>query len=260
MIRRGSNLLRWWALPFPPGQRRRYCFDWSAATTRIPLSGTGLRAKHPAATAPSAQRYRIPGEALGDDGGAGRGQGPHADTVGQHPRGERLPHAFETQPLPGQLAGPARRMPVGLRQLLQYRPGPPAAQTSRCTTRATKWPRVGGHDSYVDSRMLASPTAFDPVLQVGKPPSWRPAHSGALELNGRTRRMNWNLVATLIGPRTDSDVLGFGVTNNPATVAWTWREATRVSQREGIWPRRESIRQTLGSDHRLSRGTGAATG
>ena len=92
--------------------------------------------------------------------------------------------------------------------------------------------------------MLASPTAFDPVLQVGKPPSRRPAHSGALELNGRTRRMNWNLVATLIGPRTDSDVLGFGVTNNPATVAWTWREATRVSQREGIWPRRESIRQT----------------
>ena len=100
--------------------------------------------------------------------------------------------------------------------------------------------------------MLASPTAFDPVLQVGKPPSWRrPAHSGALELNGRTRRMNWNLVVTLIGPRTDSDVLGFGVTNNPATVAWTWREATRVWQREGIWPRRESIRQTLGSDHRL---------
>lgn len=77
-----------------------------------------------------------------------------------------------------------------------------------------KWLRVGGHYSYVDSRMLASPNAFDPAHQVatafvaarafGRTPAERPRPAD-----------DWNLVATLIGPRTDSDFLGFGLTNNP---------------------------------------------
>jgi hypothetical protein len=52
-----------------------------------------------------------------------------------------------------------------------------------------KWLRVGGHYSYVVSRMLASPNAFDPAHQVGQPPLWRPVHSGALQLNAPARRM-----------------------------------------------------------------------
>jgi len=82
-------------------------------------------------------------------------------------------------------------------------------------SRVTTWLRVGGHYSYVDGRVLESPNAFDPALQAGNRLLRRPVNSGALELNANAWRMNWNLLTTLVGPRTDSDFLGFGLTRNP---------------------------------------------
>ena len=81
--------------------------------------------------------------------------------------------------------------------------------------RATRWLRLSGHYSYVDSRMLISPNAFDPSLVAGNRLLRRPVHSGNLILNADFRRMNWNLASYFSGSRTDSDFLGLGFTSNP---------------------------------------------
>jgi outer membrane cobalamin receptor len=78
-----------------------------------------------------------------------------------------------------------------------------------------RWLRLGGHYSYVDSRVLRAPNAFDPALQPGNRLLHRPVHSGSVTLNADFRRMNWNLNAVFVGDATDSDFLGFGLTRNP---------------------------------------------
>jgi outer membrane cobalamin receptor len=80
------------------------------------------------------------------------------------------------------------------------------------------WLRLGGHYSYVDSRVLRSPNAFDPALQVGNRLLHRPLHSGSLVVNADVRRMNWNLSTVFVGEATDSDFLGFGLTRNSGWV------------------------------------------
>jgi vitamin B12 transporter len=81
--------------------------------------------------------------------------------------------------------------------------------------RPARWLRIGGHYSFVDSRVLRSPNAFDPALQVGNRLLRRPVHSGSLSVNAEYRRMNWNLTSVFVGEVTDSDFLGFGRTRNP---------------------------------------------
>lgn len=78
-----------------------------------------------------------------------------------------------------------------------------------------RWLRLGGHYSFVDSRVLRSPNAFDPSLQVGNRLLHRPVHSGSLTVNAEFRRMNWSLTSVFVGPATDSDFLGFGLNRNP---------------------------------------------
>ena len=81
-------------------------------------------------------------------------------------------------------------------------------------SRVTTWLRVTGHYSYVDSRVLESPNAFDPALQPGNRLLHRPVHSGSLVLNASYRRANLNLASVFVGERTDSDFLGFGLTRS----------------------------------------------
>jgi vitamin B12 transporter len=78
-----------------------------------------------------------------------------------------------------------------------------------------RWLRVAGNYSFSPSRVLQSPNAFDPALQPGNRLFKRPVHSGSLVLNADFLRMNWNLVGTFVGRRTDSDFLGLGFTTNP---------------------------------------------
>jgi outer membrane cobalamin receptor len=82
-------------------------------------------------------------------------------------------------------------------------------------SRVAKWLRVSGHYSYVDSKVLDSPNAFDPALQPGNRLLRRPVHSGSLVLNAGHRGLNVNFASVFVGERTDSDFLGFGLTRNP---------------------------------------------
>lgn len=78
-----------------------------------------------------------------------------------------------------------------------------------------RWLRISGSYSFTPTRVLQAPNAFDPALQPGNRLFKRPVHSGSLLLNADFLRMNWNLAATFVGRRTDSDFLGLGFTGNP---------------------------------------------
>ncbi len=99
-------------------------------------------------------------------------------------------------------------------------------------SRVTHWLRVTGHYSYVDSRVLESPNAFDPALQPGNRLLHRPVHSGSLALNAGYRRANVNLASVFIGERTDSDFLGFGLTRSPGYARFDL--ATSFELRRGV--------------------------
>jgi len=78
-----------------------------------------------------------------------------------------------------------------------------------------RWLRVTGNYSYVDSRVLQSPNAFDPALVPGNRLLRRPVHSGYLTFDGSVQKLAVSLAGSFVGERTDSDFLGFGLTRNP---------------------------------------------
>lgn len=81
--------------------------------------------------------------------------------------------------------------------------------------RPLRWLTALASYTYDDSRVLASPNAFDPALIRGNRLIRRPLDSGSLILNAAYRRMNFNLAGYFTGVRTDSDFLGLGLTRNP---------------------------------------------
>jgi outer membrane cobalamin receptor len=86
--------------------------------------------------------------------------------------------------------------------------------------KATRWLNIRGNYSYDDSKVLASPNAYDPALEPGNRLFLRPLHSANLIANAHFLRMNWNIAGFYVGRRTDSDFLGLGLTSNPSYVRW----------------------------------------
>ena len=69
-----------------------------------------------------------------------------------------------------------------------------------------------GEYTYLDGRILESPSGFDPVYAVGQPLLRRPRHQGSLTAQVGFAR--WSAGATLVrvGERADSDFVGLGLT------------------------------------------------
>ncbi|MBI2679109.1 MAG: TonB-dependent receptor [Candidatus Koribacter versatilis] len=65
--------------------------------------------------------------------------------------------------------------------------------------------------TYLSSQILEAPFAFDPLLAAGQPLLRRPKHSGSLILAYAAKRWGADAAGTFIGPRRDSDFLGFGI-------------------------------------------------
>ncbi|HWF40221.1 MAG TPA: TonB-dependent receptor [Candidatus Acidoferrales bacterium] len=95
-----------------------------------------------------------------------------------------------------------------------------AGVNSSFEVKATGWLSIFGNYSYDDSKVLASPNAFDPALEAGNRLFERPLHSANLVANAHFLRMNWNIAGFYVGRRTDSDFLGLGFTSNPSYVRW----------------------------------------
>ncbi len=81
--------------------------------------------------------------------------------------------------------------------------------------RITRWLNLAGNYTYDDSRVLASPNAFDPSQLPGNHLARRPVNSGSLTLNAAYRRFGMTLGGYFTGVRTDTDFLGLGFTSNP---------------------------------------------
>jgi outer membrane cobalamin receptor len=91
---------------------------------------------------------------------------------------------------------------------------------SSLEVRASRWVNVRGTYSYDDSRVIKSPFSSDPALLPGNRLLKRPLNSAGLIVNTQVSRINWSIVGYYVGPRTDSDFLGQGLTRNPGYVRW----------------------------------------
>jgi outer membrane cobalamin receptor len=65
--------------------------------------------------------------------------------------------------------------------------------------------------NYTSTQILAQPFAFDALHQPGQPLLRRPKHSGSVLLSYLANRWGANLGGSLVGPRPDSDFLGFNI-------------------------------------------------
>jgi outer membrane cobalamin receptor len=79
-----------------------------------------------------------------------------------------------------------------------------------------RWLRFDANYSYDNSRVLRAPFPSDPALAPGNRLFLRPLNSGSFVVNALVKRMDWNLVGTYVGRRTDSDFLGLGLTSVPS--------------------------------------------
>lgn len=66
----------------------------------------------------------------------------------------------------------------------------------------------------LDSEVLVSTSAFDPVYEVGKPLLRRPRHQGSLSARWSGGRVSGGATLVVVGKRADSDFLGLGLKQN----------------------------------------------
>jgi outer membrane cobalamin receptor len=95
--------------------------------------------------------------------------------------------------------------------------------------RPTKPLHLLGQYTYLDGRILESPSDFDPVYAAGEPLLRRPQHQGSLSAWVSFPR--WSAGATLVrvGERADSDFVGLGLTRAEAYTRLDARARLRVA-------------------------------
>lgn len=108
-----------------------------------------------------------------------------------------------------------------------------------------QWLRIAGNYTYDNSRVIDAPNYYDPTQAPGNRLFLRPLHSANLVANAGFRRMNWTLIGTYVGRRTDSDFLGLGYTSVASYVRWDaatsynfTRNFTFIGRIENIFDRR----------------------
>jgi len=72
--------------------------------------------------------------------------------------------------------------------------------------------------TYTSTQILKQPFAFDPLLTAGQPLLRRPKHSATTLVSYLGSRWGADLAGSFVGPRADSDFLGFGFTHAPGYV------------------------------------------
>jgi vitamin B12 transporter len=95
--------------------------------------------------------------------------------------------------------------------------------------RPTRHLHVLGQYTYLDGKILESPSDFDPVYAAGQSLLRRPKHQGSL--SAQLSFPHWSGGATLVrvGQRADSDFVGLGLTRNPAYTRLDARLRVRVA-------------------------------
>jgi len=116
--------------------------------------------------------------------------------------------------------------------------------------RPLRWLSVGGNYTHDDSRVLVSPSAFDPALIAGNRLIRRPPNSGSLTLNAAFRRLNVNLAGYFTGVRTDSDFLfvGLNLTRNPGYSRFDLATSYNLGRGVSIYARATNLLDKLYQD------------
>ncbi len=107
--------------------------------------------------------------------------------------------------------------------------------------KATRWLAFKGNYTYDDTLVIAAPNYYDPTLAPGNRLAKRPLHSATLIANANFRRMNWNMMGTYVGRRTDSDFLGLGITSDPSYVKWDLGTSYNFTRRISALARVENL-------------------
>lgn len=103
------------------------------------------------------------------------------------------------------------------------------------------WLRLGGSYSFAATRVLEAPNAFDPALVPGQRLLKRPVHSGQLWAAIEAGPTAWHISARFVGPRTDSDFLGLGLTRNPGYARFDFAGRWRVGRMAEMFARVENL-------------------
>jgi len=112
---------------------------------------------------------------------------------------------------------------------------------SSFVAKATHWLTIKGNYTYDDTLVIAAPNYYDPTLAPGNRLAKRPLHSATLIANATYRRMNWNMMGTYVGRRTDSDFLGLGITSDPSYVKWDLGTSYNVTRKFSVLARVENL-------------------
>ncbi|HEV3512823.1 MAG TPA: TonB-dependent receptor [Candidatus Sulfotelmatobacter sp.] len=67
--------------------------------------------------------------------------------------------------------------------------------------------------TYTSSQYLDNPSPFDPIFNPGQPLLRRPKHSATLLLSYLSKKYGGDVAGSFVGPRSDSDFYGFGITH-----------------------------------------------
>jgi outer membrane receptor protein involved in Fe transport len=86
-----------------------------------------------------------------------------------------------------------------------------------------------GDYTYLDGRILESPSGFDPVYAVGQPLLRRPRHQGSLTAQVGFPRGSAAATLVRVGERADSDFVGLGLTRAAPYTRLDVRARVRVA-------------------------------
>jgi vitamin B12 transporter len=86
-----------------------------------------------------------------------------------------------------------------------------------------------GQYTYLDGKILESPSGFDPVYAVGQPLLRRPRHQGSVTAQLSFPRWSAGATCVRVGERADSDFVGLGLTRAPAYTRVDARLRARVA-------------------------------
>ncbi len=106
---------------------------------------------------------------------------------------------------------------------------------------AARWLRFDANYSYDNSRVLRAPFPSDPALAPGNRLFLRPLNSGSFVVNAVVKRMDWNLLGTYVGRRTDSDFLGLGLTSVPSYLRFDLGTSFRLGRGLASFARVENL-------------------
>jgi vitamin B12 transporter len=123
-------------------------------------------------------------------------------TVFHHDYRDQIAYTADPNTFVGTYVNLGRTRAQGMEASLDARPWP--------------WLLVDGAYTFLDGEILESPSAFDPVYEVGRTLLRRPRHQASASARLRFDRASLGLTLAYVGARAASDFVGLGLADDPS--------------------------------------------